>query len=74
MVIVAERVRVPVTPEEVRARIARVPRVSLALTPTPLHELPRLAAELGVGRLFVKRDDLTGLPALFAFKDELLSA
>jgi D-cysteine desulfhydrase/L-cysteate sulfo-lyase len=61
MVIVAERVRVPVTPEEVRARIARVPRVSLALTPTPLHELPRLAAELGVGRLFVKRDDLTGL-------------
>jgi L-cysteate sulfo-lyase len=61
MVILAERVRVPVTPEEVRARIARVPRVSLALTPTPLHELPRLAAELGLGRLFVKRDDLTGL-------------
>ena len=38
-----------------------MPRVSLALTPTPLQELPRLGAELGIGRLFVKRDDLTGL-------------
>jgi D-cysteine desulfhydrase/L-cysteate sulfo-lyase len=61
MVAAPERVRVPVTPDEVRARITRVPRVPLALTPTPLHELPRLASELGIGRLFVKRDDLTGL-------------
>src|SRR6266540_1188502 len=61
MTVTAERVRVPVTPDEVRARVARVPRVSLALLPTPLHELPRLATELGIGRLFVKRDDLTGL-------------
>jgi 1-aminocyclopropane-1-carboxylate deaminase/D-cysteine desulfhydrase-like pyridoxal-dependent ACC family enzyme len=51
----------PASPAEIRARIACVPRVPLALTPTPLHELPRLAAELGIGRLFVKRDDLTGL-------------
>ncbi|MGV3719356.1 MAG: pyridoxal-phosphate dependent enzyme, partial [Actinomycetota bacterium] len=29
--------------------------------PTPLHDCPRLAAALGVRRLFVKRDDLTGL-------------
>ncbi|HEY3059977.1 MAG TPA: pyridoxal-phosphate dependent enzyme [Chloroflexota bacterium] len=61
MTVTVERVRAPVSPNEIRARIARVPRVSLALLPTPLHELPRLAAELGIGRLFVKRDDLTGL-------------
>ena len=51
----------PVSIEEIRARVAQLPRVRLALLPTPLHELPRLAAELGIGRLFVKRDDLTGL-------------
>ena len=51
----------PVSSEEIRARVALLPRVNLALTPTPLHELPRLAAELRIGRLFVKRDDLTGL-------------
>jgi D-cysteine desulfhydrase/L-cysteate sulfo-lyase len=61
MVAAPERVQVPVTPAEIRARVERVPRVALALTPTPLQELPRLAAELGIGRLFVKRDDLTGL-------------
>ena len=33
----------------------------LALTPTPLQEAPRLAKELGIGRLLIKRDDLTGL-------------
>lgn len=38
-----------------------MPRVELAELPTPLHECPRLAAALGVRRLFVKRDDLTGL-------------
>ncbi|HEV7661973.1 MAG TPA: pyridoxal-phosphate dependent enzyme [Chloroflexota bacterium] len=51
----------PVSIEEIRARAARVPRIPLALTPTPLEEAPRLAAELGIGRLFIKRDDLTGL-------------
>jgi len=61
MTVTAERVHVPVSPAEIRARVERVPRVSLTQLPTPLHELPRLAAELGVGRLFVKRDDLTGL-------------
>jgi 1-aminocyclopropane-1-carboxylate deaminase/D-cysteine desulfhydrase-like pyridoxal-dependent ACC family enzyme len=39
----------------------RVPRVSVACLPTPLHEAPRLAASLGGPRIFVKRDDLTGL-------------
>lgn len=35
-----------------------LPRVSLAHVPTPIEELARLGAGLGV-RLFVKRDDLT---------------
>jgi D-cysteine desulfhydrase family pyridoxal phosphate-dependent enzyme len=38
-----------------------VTRASLAIVPTPVEPLPRLGAELGVGRLLVKRDDLTGL-------------
>jgi D-cysteine desulfhydrase family pyridoxal phosphate-dependent enzyme len=36
-------------------------RVGLAVLPTPLEEAPRLAAALGGPRVFVKRDDLTGL-------------
>jgi len=56
-----ERVTVPVSAAEIRARVARLPRVPLALLPTPLEEAPRLAAELGLKRLFIKRDDLTGL-------------
>ncbi|HEX8966835.1 MAG TPA: pyridoxal-phosphate dependent enzyme [Chloroflexota bacterium] len=46
---------------DIRQRVGRLPRVPLALTPTPLEEAPRLALELGIGRLFIKRDDLTGL-------------
>jgi D-cysteine desulfhydrase/L-cysteate sulfo-lyase len=38
-----------------------LPRIPLALTPTPLQDAPRLARELGIGRLLIKRDDLTGL-------------
>ena len=56
-----EPVTKPATIDEIRARVARLPRVPLAITPTPLQELPRLAKELGIGRLLVKRDDLTGL-------------
>src|SRR5947208_3119113 len=37
------------------------PRVPLAHLPTPLEEAPRLAAAIGVRRLWVKRDDCTGL-------------
>ena len=40
---------------------ARLPRIVLGHWPTPLHELPRLSATLGGPRLFIKRDDLTGL-------------
>ena len=39
-----------------------LPRVSLAHLPTPLEEMPRLRAALGGGpRLWIKRDDQTGL-------------
>ncbi|MBV9171954.1 MAG: pyridoxal-phosphate dependent enzyme, partial [Chloroflexi bacterium] len=58
-----ERLTRPLQPDEIRQRYvaARVPRVPLALLPTPLHDAPRLASELGIGRLLIKRDDLTGL-------------
>ena len=40
----------------------RLPRVRLAHLPTPLEEAPRFGAKLGGGvRVFVKRDDCTGL-------------
>lgn len=38
-----------------------LPRVNLASWPTPLEEAPRLAEALGLKKLYVKRDDLTGL-------------
>ena len=41
-------------------RLKTVPRVPLALLPTPLMEAPRLAAAIGGARLWIKRDDLTG--------------
>jgi D-cysteine desulfhydrase len=41
-------------------RLARIPRVSLVLGPTPLHPAPRLSSELGVPVL-LKRDDLAGV-------------
>ena len=37
------------------------PRINLASLPTPLQEMPRLTKKLNGPRLFVKRDDLTGL-------------
>jgi 1-aminocyclopropane-1-carboxylate deaminase/D-cysteine desulfhydrase-like pyridoxal-dependent ACC family enzyme len=58
-----ERVTRTYTPDEIRRRFAEanIPRVSLALLPTPLQEAPQLARELGIRRLLIKRDDLTGL-------------
>jgi D-cysteine desulfhydrase family pyridoxal phosphate-dependent enzyme len=41
--------------------IGLVPRIRFASLPTPIEPLPRLSAALGGPRLFVKRDDLTGL-------------
>ena len=53
----------PVTADEIRRRIAKVPRVPLALTPTPLQDAPRLAEELGIGRLLdqARRPDRAGV-------------
>jgi D-cysteine desulfhydrase len=41
--------------------VDKLPRVALGQFPTPIEELPRLADALGGPRLFVKRDDQTGL-------------
>lgn len=57
--------------ERVEAAIARLDRVRLAHLPTPLEELTRLSDALGGPRIFIKRDDLTGL-ALGGNKTRLL--
>src|SRR5919198_1692082 len=49
------------TADDLRRRAARLPRVPLAHLPTPLEEAPRFAARVGNVRVFVKRDDCTGL-------------
>lgn len=41
--------------------IVKLPQVALGHWPTPLHELLHLSDTLGGPRIFVKRDDLTGL-------------
>jgi D-cysteine desulfhydrase family pyridoxal phosphate-dependent enzyme len=38
-----------------------IPRIKFAHLPTPIEALPRLSTRLGGPKLFVKRDDLTGL-------------
>jgi D-cysteine desulfhydrase family pyridoxal phosphate-dependent enzyme len=42
-------------------RLASLPRIRLAHLPTPLEEAPYLSAVLGGPRIFIKRDDCTGL-------------
>jgi L-cysteate sulfo-lyase len=53
--------------DRLRTALDRQPRLSLATLPTPLQEAGRLREALGgparVPRIFVKRDDLTGLAA-----------
>ncbi len=41
--------------------LAQFPRVRLAHLPTPLEPMPRLTEHLGGPRLWIKRDDCTGL-------------
>src|SRR5918996_2918431 len=41
-------------------RYESLPRVRLAVLPTPLQPLKRLSAALGGPEIWVKRDDLTG--------------
>ncbi len=42
-------------------QLNKLPRVRLAHLPTPLQELPNLTRALNGPRIFVKRDDLTGI-------------
>ncbi|HEY3248719.1 MAG TPA: D-cysteine desulfhydrase family protein [bacterium] len=42
-------------------QLGSLPRVKLAYLPTPLEEAPRLSQFLGGPRIWIKRDDLTGL-------------
>ena len=49
------------TTDELRRCVARLPRVDLAHLPTPLEEVPRFAERSGGVRIFLKRDDCTGL-------------
>ena len=46
---------------ELRAKLAALPRLSLAHLPTPLEFCPRLTEALGGPRIWIKRDDATGL-------------
>jgi L-cysteate sulfo-lyase len=47
--------------DAVRRKLDGFPRVSLAHLPTPLEPMDRLSAHLGGPRIWVKRDDCTGL-------------
>ena len=43
------------------ARLSRFPRLGLAHLPTPLEPMKRLGEHLGGPRLWVKREDATGV-------------
>lgn len=49
------------TREEITKRLAQLPRIQLAILPTPLQDCPRLTATLSGPHILIKRDDLTGL-------------
>jgi 1-aminocyclopropane-1-carboxylate deaminase/D-cysteine desulfhydrase-like pyridoxal-dependent ACC family enzyme len=53
--------RVPRDYAWIRERIAQVPRMPIAIKNTPLQEAPNLTKALGGPRIFIKRDDLTGV-------------
>ena len=45
----------------VKRALAEFPRIDLGFLPTPLHPMDRLSETLGGPRIWVKRDDCTGL-------------
>jgi len=49
------------TIQTLKAKIDRLPRVKLLNLPTPLEEMPHLTKILNGPRLWIKRDDCTGL-------------
>jgi D-cysteine desulfhydrase family pyridoxal phosphate-dependent enzyme len=51
----------PMTREDLRARLESLPRVRLAALPTPLERCPRFSGALGGPEIWIKRDDQTGL-------------
>jgi 1-aminocyclopropane-1-carboxylate deaminase/D-cysteine desulfhydrase-like pyridoxal-dependent ACC family enzyme len=51
----------PLTTDALRQAAAKLPRVKLGHLPTPLDELPRFTQRVGGPRIFIKRDDCTGL-------------
>lgn len=51
----------PLTIHQLQQSATTLPRVTLAHVPTPLEEAARLAAQLGGPRIFIKRDDCTGM-------------
>lgn len=51
----------PLTTDQLRRQIGRLPRTPLAHLPTPLEPLPRFSAALGGPSVWIKRDDCTGL-------------
>jgi D-cysteine desulfhydrase/L-cysteate sulfo-lyase len=46
---------------DIRGRIAKVPRLEIAVRPTPITAAPNLAKALGTPPIWIKRDDLTGV-------------
>jgi len=52
---------VPLGTADLEARLAEQPRVRLAHLPTPLDLCPRLSEALGGPKIYIKRDDMTGL-------------
>ena len=51
---------VPLTAQELVAKINEIPRVSLAALPTVLELAPNISRKLGI-HLHIKRDDCTAL-------------
>jgi len=49
------------TSQNPMSRLDKIPRIPLASLPTPLDEAKRLAEKIGLAKLYIKRDDLTGL-------------
>lgn len=52
---------IPIKINSPMKKLDKIPRIKLANLPTPLEETPRLAEKMGLAKLLIKRDDLTGL-------------
>ena len=51
---------IPLTAQELVAKVSKIPRVNLALLPTVLEFAPNISKKLGIN-LYIKRDDCTAL-------------